>query len=81
MWTKAHRERQRTFERGWRYPTDMTDTEWEQVKSYPPQPAKRGRKVAIDLARGAERVRYLARAGVDWRMMPHGFPPWQAVDG
>ena len=79
MWTKAQRERQRGFERGRCYPTDMTDAEWEQVRPHLPKPAKRGRKVAVDLREVLNAIRYLARAGVGWRMMPHDFPPWQTV--
>jgi len=30
MWTKEHRERQKAFERR-RYPTDLTDEEWERI--------------------------------------------------
>jgi hypothetical protein len=33
MWTKEHRERQKVFERR-RYPTDLTDEEWERIRPY-----------------------------------------------
>lgn len=29
-WTKEHRERQKAFDRR-RYPTDLTDEEWERI--------------------------------------------------
>lgn len=79
MWTKEQRERQRTFERGRRYPTDLTDAEWEQIKPLLPRPAKRGRKPKVDLREILNAIRYMARAGVGWRMLPHDFPPWQTV--
>jgi len=48
MWTKEHRERQKAFERR-RYPTDLTDEEWQRIRSILPQPARRGRKPKADL--------------------------------
>ena len=37
MWTNDHRERQKTFERR-RYPTDLTDEEWERIRPILPYP-------------------------------------------
>ena len=78
MWTKAHRARQAAFERR-RYPTDLTDAEWEQIKSLLPKPAKQGRKPGVDLREVLNAIRYLARSGCGWRMLPHDFPSWQTV--
>ena len=68
-----------------RYPSDMTDAEWELLE---PQT----RAVMTELRRGpggrpmAHRLRvvvdaigYLVRYGVEWRALPADFPPWQAV--
>ena len=33
----------------------------------------------MDLREVLNAIRYLARAGVGWRMRPHDFPPWQTV--
>ena len=49
MGTKEHRARQAAFERGRRYPTDLTDAEWEGIRPRLPEPAKRGRKPGVDL--------------------------------
>jgi len=70
MWTKGHRERQKAFERR-RYPSDLTDEEW--------QSARRGRKPKVDLREILNAIRYLAGTGCGWRMLPHGFGPWQTV--
>jgi transposase len=78
MWTKQQRARQARFERQ-RYPTDLTDAEWERVRPLLPRPARRGRKPSVNLREVLNAVRYLARAGVGWRMLPHDFPPWQTV--
>ncbi len=78
MWTKAHRARQAAFER-WRYPTDLTDAEWERVRPLLPRPAKRGREPVVDLREILNAIRYLARAGCGWRMRPTDFGAWQRV--
>jgi hypothetical protein len=61
MWTNEHRARQAAFERR-RYPTDLTDAEWEQIRPLLPEPAERGRKPGVDLREILNAIRYLARA-------------------
>jgi putative transposase len=78
MWTKEHRARQAVFERR-RYPTDLTDAEWARIRPLLPEPARRGRKPSVDLREILNAIRYLARAGCGWRMLPKDFPPWQTV--
>lgn len=79
IWTKQQRERQASFERLGRYPTDLTDEEWERIRPLLPRPAKSGRKPRVDLREVLNAIRYMARAGVGWRMLPQDFPPWQTV--
>lgn len=79
MWTKEHRARQAAFERRRRYPTDLTDAEWEAVRPLLPRPAKRGRPPDADMREMLNAIRYLARAGCGWRMLPVHFGPWQTV--
>src|SRR3954451_19887628 len=69
MWTKEHRKRQAAFERR-RYPSDLTDAEWERIKPFLPEPARRGRKPKVDLREVLNAIRYLARADCSWRMLP-----------
>lgn len=78
MWTKEHRARQRVFERQ-RYPTDLTDKEWDRIRPLLPEPAGRGRPPGVDLREVLNALRYLARAGCGWRMLPVHFGPWQTV--
>lgn len=78
MWTKEHRTRQAAFERR-RYPTDLTDAEWERIRPLLPKPAKRGRKPRVDLREVLNAIRYLARTGCGGRMLPVHFGPWQTV--
>ncbi|PAQ08336.1 IS5 family transposase [Mesorhizobium temperatum] len=80
MWTRASRSRMADLEkRAKRYPTDLTDEEWAIVRSFLPPPPKRGRKPATDLREVLNALRYLARSGGGWRMLPKDFPPWQTV--
>ena len=62
-----------------RYPTDLTDEEWSQVEPLLPKPAKTGRRREIELREVVNAIRYLARTGCGWRMLPVNFPPWQTV--
>ena len=78
MWTKEHRKRQAEFERR-RYPSDLSDTEWERIKPLLPKPARHGRRPKVDLREILNAIRYLARAGCSWRMLPIHFGPWQTV--
>ena len=68
-----------------RYPSDMTDAEWEVL-------APQARAVMAELRQGpggrpmahrlrvvVDAIRYLVRYGVEWRALPADFPPWQAV--
>jgi Putative transposase of IS4/5 family (DUF4096) len=66
MWTKEHRERQKAFERR-RYPTDLTDEEWERISPILPRPARRRRRPKVNLREILNALRYLARAGCGWR--------------
>ena len=62
-----------------RYPSDLTDEEWERVAPFLPPPAKKGRKPEVDLREVLNAIRYMARSGGGWRMLPKDFPPWQTV--
>jgi len=80
MWTRASRGRMAEREKqAKRYPTDLTDAEWEIVLPFLPAPPKRGRKPTTDLREVLNALRYLARSGGGWRMLPKDFPPWQTV--
>ena len=62
-----------------RYPTDLTDEEWLFIEPFLPPVPKRGRKPTTDLRDVLDALRYLARTGGGWRMLPNDFPPWQTV--
>jgi transposase len=62
-----------------RYPTDLTDAEWDRITPFLPNPAKKGRRPGVDLREVLNAIRYIARTGCSWRMLPKDFPPWQTV--
>lgn len=62
-----------------RYPTDLTDVEWEQIAPLLPTPSKRGRKPSVDMREILNAIRYMTRSGGGWRMLPKDFPPRQTV--
>lgn len=70
----AEREKQAKL-----YPTYLTDAEWDIVRPFLPTPPKRGCKPTTDLREVLNALRYLARSGGGWRMLPKDFPPWQTV--
>jgi len=62
-----------------RYPTDLTDEEWSKIEPMLPGAARTGRRRRVDLREVLNAIRYLARTGCGWRMLPKDFPPWQTV--
>lgn len=66
-----------------RYPTDLTDRQWELVKALlpdrPPGPA--GRPAKHEKREIVNAILYLVRGGGSWRMLPKDFPPWKTVYG
>jgi putative transposase len=47
MWTRAIRGRMADIEtKTKRYPTDLTDAEWDRITPFLPKPAKKGRRPA-----------------------------------
>ncbi len=80
MWTPATRGRMAEIaKKTKRYPTDLTDEEWAIVAPFLPGESKKGRRVGTDLREVLNALRYMARSGGGWRMLPKDFPPWQTV--
>src|SRR5215211_7423540 len=77
MWTKEHRKRQAAFERR-RYPSDLTDAEWERIKPFLPKPARCGRKPKVDLREILNAIRYLV-SGARELQLAHAADPLRAV--
>jgi len=60
------------------YASDLTDAQWTVLQPMLPPPSKRGRP-PIDRRRIINALLYIAKAGVQWRLLPHDFPAWQTV--
>ncbi|WP_242402333.1 IS5 family transposase [Komagataeibacter kakiaceti] len=64
-----------------RYPSDMTDEEWERIAPLMPHPRRRGGPREIEFREVINAVRYLVRSGCGWRMLPIHFGHWRTVYG
>src|SRR4051794_41174239 len=61
------------------YPTDVTDAEWAFVAPYLSLLSPDAPQRVHDLREVFNGLRWMARAGAGWRLLPHDFPPWPAV--
>ena len=62
-----------------RYPTDLTDTQWQVLAPLIPAPKPGGRPAVHQRRELVNAMLYLVRAGCAWRLLPHDLPPWQTV--
>lgn len=62
-----------------RYPSDLTNEEWERIGPLLPQHCAAGRPRRTDLREVLNALGYLVRTGCGWRMLPKDFPPWRTV--
>lgn len=62
-----------------RYPSDLTDAEWQVLAPLFPPPAKTGRHRAWPMRELINAIFFMLRGGVPWRMLPTHFPPHQTV--
>jgi putative transposase len=62
-----------------RYPTDLTDAEWQVLAPLIPQPKPGGRPAVHDRRELVDAMLYWLRTGCAWRLLPHDFPPWRTV--
>jgi len=59
-----------------RYPSDLTDKEWEILKPLLPAP---GANQKNSQRRIIDSLLYLDRTGCQWRWLPHEYPAWSSV--
>ena len=73
MWTEGHRRA--TDRRGLRYPSDLSDAEWQLVELLIP-PAKRGgRKRTVNVREVLNGIFYVLSTGCQWNAVPTDLPP------
>ena len=77
MWTAKNRKR---YDRSQlRYPSDLTDEEWQLIKPLIP-PAKRGgRRREVNVREVMNGVMYVLSTGCQWRAIPKDLPPRSTV--
>jgi hypothetical protein len=62
-----------------RYPTDLSDAEWNYIKPHLPAPKGYGRPRTHSLREILDAAFYVLKSGCAWRLLPHDFPPWKTV--
>jgi transposase len=61
------------------YPSDVSDEEWDFCVPYLTLMSAQAPQRKHSLRAIFNALRWLVRAGCSWRLMPHEFPPWPAV--
>jgi transposase len=61
------------------YPSDVTDDEWALVAPYLTLITEDAPQREHSLREVFNGLRWIARAGAAWRLMPHDLPPWHTV--
>lgn len=62
------------------YPSDVTEAEWNLAAPYLTLMTEDAPQREYGLREVLNALRWLVETGGQWRMMPHDFPPWPAVD-
>jgi transposase len=68
-----------------RYPSDLTDAEWEVLRPEVElvmaelRRGPGGRPMVHELRAMLDAIGYVTRYGIEWRALPVDFPPWEAV--
>src|SRR5712691_11339631 len=67
-----------------RYPSDLTDAQWEVLRPEAEQVMDElrraaGRPMVHQLRAMVDAIAYVTRNRIEWRALPVDFPPWQAV--
>jgi transposase len=61
------------------YPSDVSDEEWALVTSYLTLMTEDAPQRDFPLREVFNGLRWIARTGAQWRLMPHDLPSWQVV--
>jgi putative transposase len=62
-----------------RYPSDLSDAEWQILRLLLPSQSGPGRPRTRDLREILNAIFYVLRSGCAWRMLPRDFPPFQTA--
>ena len=64
-----------------RYPSDLSDEEWQLIAPLLPPARPGGRRRTTCLREVMNAILYIASSGCQWRMLPKDFPPVSTVQG
>ena len=79
MWTAANRAR---YDRSkLRYPSDLTDAEWQLIGPLIPKAKRGGDKRTVDVREVVNGMLYVLSTGCQWRAIPKDLPPRSTVHG
>ncbi len=62
-----------------RYPTDVSDRQWDWIKDLIPPAKPGGRPRTLDMRQVLNAMLYVVVSGIQWRMLPHEDPNWKSV--
>jgi len=62
-----------------KYPTDLSDEEWQVLEPLVPAIKAGGRPADYTRREILNAILYVVRSGCQWRMLPHDLPNWQTV--
>ncbi len=79
MWTTENRSRYNRDKL--RYPSDLTDTEWEIIDPLIPPAKHGGGKRTVVMREVVNGVMYVLSTGCQWRYIPKDLPPRSTVNG
>ena len=78
MWTEKNRSRYNRDHL--RYPSDVTDEEWELIAPLIPSAKRGGGKRRVDMRAVMNGVMYVLSTGCQWRYIPKDLPPRSTVN-
>jgi putative transposase len=61
------------------YPSDVTDEQWQVIKSLLPKKRTDGGRPPLDRRIILNAILYVVRTGCQWRQLPRDFPNWKSV--
>ena len=78
MWTAENRPRYNRDKL--RYPSDLTDTEWDCLRPLIPQAKRGGGKRRVDMREVVNGIMYILSTGCQWRYLPKDLPARSTVN-
>jgi putative transposase len=61
------------------YPSDLTDPEWKRIAHHFHPKDRRGSGCKHERSVLVDAIWCAAKGGIQWRMLPQDFPPWQTM--